>query len=128
MAKILVIDDSALMRRILRNYLQAAGHDVEDWLPLSAMEIPERLTSNPVDLILTDYQMPGVNGMTVAKMAMKAAPGVPVIVLTALVDAEIAAQLAKFKVTRIIHKPITSEALQAIVSEVLGSSPRPPQA
>ena len=127
MAKILVIDDSALMRRVLRNYLQAAGHEVEDWLPLSAMEIPDRLISNPVDLILTDYQMPGVNGMTVAKMAMKAAPDVPVIVLTALVDPEIAAQLAKFKVRRIIHKPITPEALQAVVTEVLCSPAGPIQ-
>jgi CheY-like chemotaxis protein len=121
MAKILVIDDSALMRRLLQNYLQAGGHEVESWLPLSAMEIPERLTSNPVDLILTDYQMPGVNGMTVAKMAMKAAPGVPVVVLTALVDPEIEAQLAKFNVRRIIHKPISAEALQAMVADVLGA-------
>lgn len=127
MAKILVIDDSALMRRFLRNYLQAAGHDVEDWLPLSAMEIPDRLTSNPMDLILTDYQMPGVNGMTVAKMALKAAPGVPVIVLTALVDPELEAQLAKFKVRRIIHKPISAEALQVVVTEVLGSPAEPVQ-
>lgn len=127
MAKILVIDDSALMRRVLRSYLQAAGHDVEDWLPLSAMEIPDRLTSNPMDLILTDYQMPGVNGMTVAKMALKAAPGVPVIVLTALVDPELEAQLAKFKVRRIIHKPISAEALQRVVTEVLGSPAEPVQ-
>jgi DNA-binding NarL/FixJ family response regulator len=119
-AKILVIDDSALMRRILRSYLEAAGHVVEDWLPLSALDIPDRLAANPVDLILTDFQMTGVNGLTVAKMAMRAAPGVPVVVLTALADPEIAAQLAKFKVRRIVHKPITSEALLAMVSEVLG--------
>ena len=120
MAKILVIDDSALMRRILRNYLEAAGHDVQDWLPLSAMEIPERLVANPVDLVLTDYQMPGVNGMTVAKMVLKAAPTVPVVVLSALVDPEIEAQLAKFKVRRVMHKPVTPEALQAMVVDVLG--------
>jgi CheY-like chemotaxis protein len=118
-AKILVIDDSALMRRILRGFLEADGHEVEDWLPLSALEIPDRLTASPVDLILTDFQMVGVNGMTVAKMAMRAAPTVPVVVLTALADPEIEAQLLKFKVRRIVHKPITATALQAIVLELL---------
>lgn len=121
MAKILVIDDSTLMRRILRNHLQAGGHEVIDWLPLSAMEIPDFLTANSVDLILTDFQMPGVNGMTVAKLAMKTVPLVPVVILTALRDPEVEAQLMKFKVRRILHKPITPEALLVMVSEVLGS-------
>jgi len=67
-ARILVIDDSNFMRRIERQFLESAGHEVEDWMPLSAMEIPERLTKSPVDLILADFNMPGVNGMTVAKM------------------------------------------------------------
>ena len=123
MARILVIDDSALLRRILRNYLEAGGHDVEDWLPLSAMEIPERLLANSVDLILTDFQMPGVNGLTVAKMAMKTVPAVPVVVLTALVDPEIETQLTKFKVRKILHKPVTAEGLRAAVAELLGLAP-----
>jgi len=118
-ARILVIDDSNFMRRIERQFLESAGHEVEDWMPLSAMEIPERLTKNPVDLILTDFNMPGVNGMTVAKMAMKAAPDIPVVMLTALRDPETEAQLAKFKVRRILYKPISAEDLQAAIKEVL---------
>jgi len=37
MARILVIDDSNFMRRIERQFLESAGHEVEDWMPLSAM-------------------------------------------------------------------------------------------
>ena len=120
MTRILVIDDSPMMRRIVRQYLEEAGHEVEDWMPDSAMEIPSRLENHPVDLILTDFNMPGVNGMTVAKMAMKAAPDIPVMVLTALRDPELEAQLAKFKVRRVLHKPISALDLQTAVKEILG--------
>jgi DNA-binding NarL/FixJ family response regulator len=118
-AKILVIDDSPMMRRLLRNFLETAGHEVEDWMPLSPTEIPDRLAASPVDLILTDFQMPGLNGLTVAKMAMRAAPNVPVVVLTALRDPEAEAQLIKFKVRQIIYKPITAEDLNKVVAALL---------
>jgi CheY-like chemotaxis protein len=124
MARILIIDDSSFMRRVERRFLENAGHEVQDWMPLSAMEIPERLIANPVDLILTDFNMPGVNGMTVAKMAMKAAPHIPVVMLTALRDPEVEAQLAKFKVRRILHKPISEEDLQTAIKEILGTLER----
>jgi len=52
-------------------------------------------------------------------MAMKAAPDIPVVMITALRDPEIEAQLAKFKVRRVLHKPISAEDLQAAIKEVL---------
>lgn len=119
MSRILVIDDSALMRRLLRQHLEAAGHEVFDWLPLSAMEIPDYLAAHPVDLVLTDFQMPGVNGLTVAKMAMRAVPDVPVVVLTSQRDPEAEAQLLKFKVRRVVQKPLAPEALAALVRELV---------
>jgi CheY-like chemotaxis protein len=119
LTKILVLDDSALMRRILRQFLEHGGFEVEDWLPLSAMEIPERILSSKPDLVLSDYQMPGVNGMTVAKMVFKANPNIPVAILTAIRDPELEANLRKFGVKRILGKPITQEALVKALQELL---------
>lgn len=119
MSRILVIDDSALMRRMLSTMLRAAGHEVEDWLPLSAMDIPERLQANRPDLVLSDYQMPGLNGLTVAKMAQRTDPTIRVIILTAIRDPELDANLAKFGVTRVLHKPIEEAALVAAVQAAL---------
>lgn len=122
MAKILVIDDSALMRRILRHYLEEAGFEVDDWLPLSAMEIPERIGSFAPELVLSDYQMPGLNGLTVAKMVLKTNPKIPVMILTAVRDPELIANLQKFGVKAVLNKPIDAESLVKAVRNVLSGA------
>ena len=123
MSRILVIDDSELMREVLRRHLEAAGFEVETWLPLSAFEVVERLGASKPDLVLCDYQMPGVNGLSVAKMAMKADPKPPVVILTAYRDPEIEGNLRKFGVVRVLHKPIRAEALVSALREVMAPSP-----
>ena len=122
MAKILVIDDSQMMRLYLKRCLEQAGFQVEVWLPLSAMEIAARIQEAAPDLVLTDYQMPGCNGATVARMVFKADPGIPLLVLTAFRDAEMEAGLAKFGVKEILAKPIQADRLVASVRRALGNS------
>jgi CheY-like chemotaxis protein len=114
-SKILVIDDSAMMRLYLRRCLEKAGHSVEDWLPTSAMEVGERIEASAPDLVLTDYQMAGCNGLTVVRMARKTNAQMPVLVLTAFRSEEIESNLERFGVSAILDKPILAEALiQAI--------------
>ena len=118
MAKVLVIDDSRVMNLYLRRVLEGR-HVVEEWLPSSAMEIGEHLLQSRPDLVLTDYQMPGCSGATVARMVSKAKPGLPVIVLTSTRDEDVAATLRKFQVAAILHKPITPQAVLDAVNKAL---------
>jgi len=83
MSRIVVVDDSKLMRNLLRHLLERAGHEVETWEEVTAMEIPDRIGKGNPDLVITDYQMPGCNGLSVARMVKKTKPGIPVVVLTA---------------------------------------------
>lgn len=119
MTKVLVIDDSSLMRVLVRDYLEDAGFEVDDWLPMSVMEIPERIESGKPDLILTDFRMPGVNGLSVAQAAQRANSAIPVVVLTALREPETEARLLKFGVKRILYKPISQDALVKALKELL---------
>jgi len=117
--KILVIDDSSLMRALVRDYLESAGYEVDDWLPMSVMEIPERIESSKPDLILTDFRMPGVNGLSVAQAAQRANAALPVVVLTALREPETEARLLKFGVKKILYKPMSREVLIQAMKELL---------
>ena len=119
MAKILVIEDSALMKVYLRRCLENHGYEVEDWTPLSAMEIPDKITDSTPDLIITDYLMAGCNGATVARMAQRTKPDLPVICLTSSRDEDILANLAKCRVARTLYKPIEAEDLAEAVKTVL---------
>lgn len=124
MAKILVIEDSNLMKVYLRRCLENQGFEVEDWTPLSAMEVPEKITTSAPDLVLTDYMMAGCNGATVARMVQKANPKVPVIGLTADRSEEIVANLKKFNVKQVLYKPIEPEALAKAVRDELEEAAR----
>ena len=115
MAKVLVIDDSRLMSRYLRRVLEGS-HVVEEWLPPSAMEVGPHLLESAPDVVLTDYQMPGCNGATVARMAMKTRPELPVIVITSSRDAEVVEALRKFKVADILYKPVAPETVRAAIA------------
>ena len=119
MAKVLVIDDSRVMCVYLRRVLEGQ-YVIEEWMPPSAMEIGEYILASAPDLVLTDYQMPGCSGATVARMVMKAKPGLPVIVLTANRDEEVAIQLRKFQVVEILHKPSSPGEILAAVGKALG--------
>ena len=57
MPKILVIDDSPFMRHQVRTYLEAAGHEVVEFLPLSALQVIDKVREVQPDLVLSDYNM-----------------------------------------------------------------------
>lgn len=118
--KILVIDDSSMMRLLLRDYLEMAKYEVEAWLPMSAMEIPDHIRESNPDLVLTDFIMPGVNGLSVAQMTQRANPDIPVVVLTAQRDPEMEAKLLKFGVRCVLAKPIKQDTLLSAIKEILG--------
>lgn len=121
MARILVVDDSAFMRKFLRAALEARGHEVDELLPVSPLEVTERIRGQRPDLVLTDYHMPHVDGLQVARMVRRADATVPVVMLTSVRDAALDAALATTGVRHILHKPMTGEAIADSLQEILGS-------
>ena len=115
-----------MMRVYLRRCLEKGGFEVEEWVPLSAMEIPDKVTDLAPDLLLTDYSMTGCNGSTVARMAQKTNPDLPIIVLTAFMNEDMESNLVRLGVKRVLTKPITSQdllkAVQEVMAEVGGGS------
>ena len=121
MAKILVIDDSKMMRLFLRRSLEKAGYEVEEWVPMSAMEVPDYITNSAPDLIISDYQMPGCNGTSLARMVKKSNLQVPLLILTAFRDEEMESGLLKLGVHRVLSKPIDAETLGHAVRGTLAA-------
>jgi CheY-like chemotaxis protein len=119
LARIVIIDDSKLMRSVLRRMLELGGHQVEEWEPMSAMEIVEKTREAAPELLITDFQMPGANGATVTRMARKADPKLPILCLTALRDPEVLDLLKRAEVSAILGKPCTQDELLWAVEQAL---------
>ena len=119
MSRIAVIDDSRLMQVLLRRILERAGHEVDVWEDVTAMGIPDLIAAKAPELIITDYSMPGCNGLTVARMARKAQPELQIVVVMATHDPTIMDALNRQEVSRILHKPLQEEELLAAVAAAL---------
>jgi DNA-binding response OmpR family regulator len=82
MAKILCIDDESAALNIRKRVLETAGHHVltarsgEDGIQLFRTE--------PFDLVLLDYWMPGMNGIATARELKRISPSVPTVILSGL--------------------------------------------
>lgn len=91
-AKVLIVDDDALMHMLYRNHLERAGFQVltarngSEALEVAAREAPQ--------LIFMDVMMPGTDGMTVLRELKKAeaTKSIPVVVITASVSEYTAAR------------------------------------
>lgn len=118
--KVLVIDDSKMMRLYLHRCLEKDGYEVEEWVPLSPMEVPDYVKASAPDLILCDYQMPGCNGASLARMLQEADLKVPVLMITSFRDEQMEASLHKFGVRQVLSKPIGANALYWAVKNALG--------
>lgn len=118
MARILVIDDDANLREVVRYILTEAGHDVT-----AAASGEEGLKALPAgfDLVLTDIRMPGIDGMEVLRRiredADESAP--PVIVLTAHGTVEQAVAAMKLGAFSYLLKPFQRDDLRHTVEQAL---------
>ena len=118
--QILLVDDFATMRKIVRNELHKLGFkgilEAEDGK--QALEV---LAMAAVDLIITDWNMPTMDGLELLKAirADSRIKHIPVLMLTAEAKRENVIEALKAGVTNYIVKPFTAEALKAKIEKVL---------
>lgn len=119
-ASILTVDDSASIRLTTRVALSNAGYTVTE--AVDGRDGLAKLNGGQFDIIVTDLNMPNMDGLTMIRELRKlpAHTGVPVIFLTTESDAEIKQQAKAAGATGWLTKPFDPESLVKIVRKVLG--------
>ena len=125
MASILVVDDDALVRELVRGVLESAGHrvrTVDDGFAALRAVAAER-----PDCVVLDVRMPGLDGFEVlARLrALPRGGSLPVLVLTAAADDATAWQSWAAGGDCVLGKPVDAEALLRRVEQLCGSRSAP---
>jgi two-component system, chemotaxis family, chemotaxis protein CheY len=117
MAKILVVDDSGLSRRIARRILQEAGHEVDEAADgLSALE---RYAVDRPDLVLLDVTMAEMNGLEVLQQLRAIDPEARVVMATADVQTSTRTMAEAAGAAGFVAKPLTPGTLVRAVADAL---------
>jgi glutamate dehydrogenase (NAD(P)+) len=86
--RVLIVEDDTLFANLVKSILEEVGFDVEHVTRLSSALA--RLARDAFDLVITDLNLSGSRGTDTVRSLRRAAPGVPVIVLSGIDDVDVA--------------------------------------
>lgn len=121
MAKtILAVDDSASIRKMVQYTLSHAGYSVVE--AVDGQDALTRAQSQTVNLVLTDQNMPNMDGLTLIRSlrAMDSYKAVPILVLTTESSTEMKQQGRDAGATGWLVKPFAPKGLVDVVKKVIG--------
>jgi CheY-like chemotaxis protein len=116
--RVLVIDDEAPVRRMMRLALEAAGHETgeaED----GETGLERYRREGPWNAVLLDQRMPGLDGLETLRRLREGDPDVCVIMVTAYASVELAVGAMKLGARDFVRKPMTPETLRAALAAAL---------
>ena len=113
--KVLVVDDSRLARMVMASAFRRLRPDWELVEAIGADDALGAIESDPVDIALIDFNMPGLDGLELVARIRERAPEMPIAVVSANLQDEIVARTRELKAA-FIAKPLTDEALGAFLS------------
>lgn len=120
MSKILIIDDEANIRTMMRLALEHSGYEV-DVAEDGSSGLEKYATNKDYDVVLLDQRMPGMHGMEVLQDIRRENPSAKVILTTAFGTAELANRAMATGATDFLKKPFTADSLRLAVKSAIDS-------
>lgn len=118
--RVLVVDDLDLVLEFASSFLTQAGYQVlTAGSAAAAIEILSR-QNLPLDLVFTDYAMPGRNGWDLIKEINTRWPLTKCVLASGYLDEEVRAEIARNKSVRILNKPYGMPEATSLVADMLG--------
>jgi len=118
MKPVLIVEDEAIMRESLRDWLKDGGYEVET--AEEGEEALEKIEKKEFSVAVLDLRLPGKDGLEVLKEATDKDPKIKGIVITAYPSVETAVEAMKMGAIDYIVKPFAPDALERAIQKVLG--------
>lgn len=116
-ARILIVDDEEMVRRVLGDALTRSGYTIE--LAGSGQEGLKRLQQPGVDLLLLDLYLGDIDGVQVMQQARLLSPHLPIVMLTAHGSMNSAIAAVRYDAADYLLKPVSVDELRECVARVL---------
>lgn len=122
MARILVVDDSEMIRVFFTTLLTQQGHEVET--AADGLEAVGKYKAKPADLVFMDIFMPRQEGLATITELLKIRPGLPIVAMSAgssFTDLETLSWAKDFGAKKIIAKPLDVDEVLGSIKDLLGA-------
>jgi len=113
---VLIIDDEEIQLQSLKTFLSKRKFNV--FTSRSGEDGIRLINENLIDIVLTDFKMPGMNGFEVLRKTKEINPGIDVVVMTAFGTIENAVSLMKAGAFDYLIKPIDLDELENILEKI----------
>ncbi|MCF7947637.1 MAG: response regulator [Spirochaetia bacterium] len=118
--KIMIVDDSATSRMIIKRCFQMAGYQDSTFIEAEdGLKALSNLNRNAVDLVVTDLNMPKMDGATFIKKLrlIDKTKQLPVLIVSSMGNERLETELEDKDVMGILRKPLTPEKVTDVVGE-----------
>lgn len=118
--RILIVEDEEDIRQLLAELLGTSLDNVIVEDRPDAQSALRAIAANPADLVITDFKMPGMNGLDFLAHVRLQQPNVPAILMTAFPDLDIAIRaINEARVQSFLQKPIEPQQVVRVVGGIL---------
>lgn len=116
MKRVLAVDDTITFRIMLANCLRKGGHDVIE--AQDGKEALEKLLADPPDIVITDLNMPVMNGLEFIENARKEGQSLPMLLLTTEVAEHLKKKAREVGATGWLTKPFDPAQILRLVDQL----------
>jgi CheY-like chemotaxis protein len=117
--RILIVDDEQRVLFVLRHTVAGLGSGYEVVAMTEAARALDEITENPVDLVITDIFMGGMNGVELTEKVRTLMPDVPVIWITAHGCQRFRQQARDLRIFRCLNKPLEISEIRQVAREAM---------
>jgi CheY-like chemotaxis protein len=118
--RVLLLDDEPILAVAVERRLRALGYEVVACTTPQAALDAFAADPSGIDLVLTDYSMPDMNGFELARRITEVSGGVPIVMVTGFVDDLDPDRLEESGIVAVLKKPTTVEEMAGVLHKALG--------
>jgi len=116
-ARVLVVDDEAIVRESIRDWLIFSGYEVE--IAENGEEALSKMEKRDFNVLLLDVRLPGESGMNILARSRVIQPDIKSIILTAYPSEDTIAEAKKLGAVDYLIKPLVPDELERIIRGAL---------